>query len=126
MNQQPRVVLITGASAGIGRATARASAQEGARIGLFARGLDGLEAARREVEDLWEPVPGDYGAHAAFDGKAQASSVQWELSKRRERIGVAALALGVIAGAIASRPGQRREPRRRVAPTAPQPAFAER
>jgi len=46
----PQVVVITGASAGVGRATVRAFAREGAHIGLLARGVDGLEAARREVE----------------------------------------------------------------------------
>lgn len=45
-----RVVVITGASAGIGRATARAFAARGARIGLIARNAEALEAARREVE----------------------------------------------------------------------------
>jgi NAD(P)-dependent dehydrogenase (short-subunit alcohol dehydrogenase family) len=45
-----RVVVITGSSAGVGRATVRAFAREKARIGLLARGRDGLEAARREVE----------------------------------------------------------------------------
>jgi len=44
------VVLITGASAGIGRATAIAFARRGARIGLLARGRAGLEAAKRDVE----------------------------------------------------------------------------
>jgi NAD(P)-dependent dehydrogenase (short-subunit alcohol dehydrogenase family) len=44
------VVVITGASAGVGRATAIAFARRGARIGLLARGRDGLEAARRDVE----------------------------------------------------------------------------
>jgi NAD(P)-dependent dehydrogenase (short-subunit alcohol dehydrogenase family) len=44
------VVVITGASAGVGRATVRAFAAEGAHVGLLARGRDGLEAARREVE----------------------------------------------------------------------------
>jgi NAD(P)-dependent dehydrogenase (short-subunit alcohol dehydrogenase family) len=44
------VVVVTGASAGIGRATARAFAARGASIGLIARGLAGLEAARRDVE----------------------------------------------------------------------------
>jgi NAD(P)-dependent dehydrogenase (short-subunit alcohol dehydrogenase family) len=46
------VVVITGASAGVGRATARAFARPGARIGLLARGRDGLEGARRDVESL--------------------------------------------------------------------------
>lgn len=50
--RQPEVVVITGASAGIGRATVRAFAARGASIGLLARGRDGLLAAKREVEDL--------------------------------------------------------------------------
>jgi NAD(P)-dependent dehydrogenase (short-subunit alcohol dehydrogenase family) len=41
---------VTGASAGVGRATVREFARKGARIGLIARGMDGLESARREVE----------------------------------------------------------------------------
>src|SRR5205809_6031404 len=45
-----KIVVITGASAGVGRATVRAFARRGADIGLLARGVDGLEAARREVE----------------------------------------------------------------------------
>jgi len=48
----PQVVIITGASAGVGRATAWAFARQGASIGLIARGRDGLEAAAREVRDL--------------------------------------------------------------------------
>ncbi|MGH9502840.1 MAG: SDR family oxidoreductase [Terriglobales bacterium] len=44
------VVVITGASAGVGRATVREFARHGASIGLVARGLDGLRAAKREVE----------------------------------------------------------------------------
>src|ERR1700684_2917923 len=46
------VVVITGASAGVGRATARAFARRGARIGLLARGKDGLEGARSDVEAM--------------------------------------------------------------------------
>jgi NAD(P)-dependent dehydrogenase (short-subunit alcohol dehydrogenase family) len=42
---------VTGASAGVGRAVVRRFAREGAWIGLLARGRDGLEGARREVED---------------------------------------------------------------------------
>jgi NAD(P)-dependent dehydrogenase (short-subunit alcohol dehydrogenase family) len=44
------VVVITGASAGVGRATVVEFARPGARIGLIARGRDGLEAARRDAE----------------------------------------------------------------------------
>jgi NAD(P)-dependent dehydrogenase (short-subunit alcohol dehydrogenase family) len=46
------VVVITGASAGVGRATVREFAEHGAWIGLLARGHDGLEGARQEVEAL--------------------------------------------------------------------------
>src|SRR5579864_3257457 len=49
---KPPVVVITGASAGVGRATAHAFARQGALIGLLARGTEGLEAAREEVEAL--------------------------------------------------------------------------
>lgn len=47
-----QTVLITGASAGIGRATAHEFAKRGARVGLMARNLDGLQGAKREVEAL--------------------------------------------------------------------------
>jgi NAD(P)-dependent dehydrogenase (short-subunit alcohol dehydrogenase family) len=46
------VVVITGASGGIGRATARRFARDGASIALLARGRAGLEGAAREVEEL--------------------------------------------------------------------------
>jgi short-subunit dehydrogenase len=45
------IVVITGASAGVGRATVREFARHGASIGLIARGREGLEGARREVEE---------------------------------------------------------------------------
>ncbi|MGK7868120.1 SDR family oxidoreductase, partial [Falsiroseomonas sp. E2-1-a20] len=43
-------VVITGASAGVGRATARAYARRGWNVALLARGAEGLEAARAEIE----------------------------------------------------------------------------
>lgn len=47
----PEVVVVTGASAGLGRAIVREFARNGAHLGLIARGRDGLEAAAREVEE---------------------------------------------------------------------------
>ncbi len=47
----PEVVVVTGASAGLGRATVRAFAAKGANVGLLARGTEGLENAKREVEE---------------------------------------------------------------------------
>ncbi len=44
------VVVVTGATAGVGRATVRAFGKRGARLGLLARGREGLEATRAEVE----------------------------------------------------------------------------
>jgi NAD(P)-dependent dehydrogenase (short-subunit alcohol dehydrogenase family) len=46
------VAVVTGASAGVGRAVARELARRGFRVGLLARGTDGLLAAAREVREL--------------------------------------------------------------------------
>jgi NAD(P)-dependent dehydrogenase (short-subunit alcohol dehydrogenase family) len=48
----PEVVVITGASAGVGRAAVREFASRGANVGLLARDTEGLEAAAKEVEAL--------------------------------------------------------------------------
>src|SRR4051812_24386802 len=52
MNHASKVVVITGASAGVGRALVRRFARTGAHLGLLARGPDGLKAARKEAEEL--------------------------------------------------------------------------
>jgi NAD(P)-dependent dehydrogenase (short-subunit alcohol dehydrogenase family) len=52
MSQSPRVVAITGASSGVGRATAREFARTGATVGLLARGEQGLEACADELRSL--------------------------------------------------------------------------
>ncbi|MGQ0575336.1 MAG: SDR family NAD(P)-dependent oxidoreductase [Pseudonocardia sp.] len=44
-----RVVVVTGASAGVGRAVARAFADRGDTVALLARGRDGLDAAADDV-----------------------------------------------------------------------------
>jgi NAD(P)-dependent dehydrogenase (short-subunit alcohol dehydrogenase family) len=67
------VVVITGASAGVGRATARAFGKRKAKIGLIARGVDGLEAAKREIEaDGGEAIvlPLDVSDHDAVERAA--------------------------------------------------------
>lgn len=46
----PSVVVVTGASAGVGRATVREFARRGADVGLLARDTEGLDAAAKEVE----------------------------------------------------------------------------
>jgi NAD(P)-dependent dehydrogenase (short-subunit alcohol dehydrogenase family) len=70
-----RVIVITGASSGVGRATARAFAERGARLGLLARGRDGLAAARTEVENLGGAalaVPTDVSDPEALERAAAA------------------------------------------------------
>ncbi len=47
-----QIVVITGASAGVGRATAQAFARRGAKLGLIARSREALEDTQREVERL--------------------------------------------------------------------------
>lgn len=72
---RPRVVVITGASAGVGRATALEFARQGAKIGLLARGRAGLEAARAEVEQLGGQalaVPTDVADAQAVEAAAEA------------------------------------------------------
>jgi len=47
---QTETVVVTGASAGLGRAIAREFGRHKANVGLIARGLDGLNAAMAEIE----------------------------------------------------------------------------
>ncbi len=70
------VVVITGASGGIGRATVRRFAQEGASIALIARGRAGLEAAAREVEEAGGRalvLPLDVSVAEAVDAAASSA-----------------------------------------------------
>jgi NAD(P)-dependent dehydrogenase (short-subunit alcohol dehydrogenase family) len=48
---EAQTVVVTGASAGIGRATARLFGERGANVGLIARGQAGLDGAIRDVEE---------------------------------------------------------------------------
>ena len=69
------VVVITGASAGVGRATAQAFARRGALIGLIARGPERLEQAAQEVESLGGralALPADVADPARIEEAASA------------------------------------------------------
>ena len=52
MPLKSEVVVVTGASAGVGRAIAREFAAHGAAVALLARSRDGLEGAKEDVERL--------------------------------------------------------------------------
>lgn len=71
--RRPRVVVVTGASAGIGRAVVRELAGPGTRIGLVARGVTGLNAAAAEVRAAGGEalvLPTDVADHDALEDAA--------------------------------------------------------
>jgi NAD(P)-dependent dehydrogenase (short-subunit alcohol dehydrogenase family) len=75
-----RVAVITGASAGIGRATVREFARHGWRVALLARGVDGLNAAKQEVEALGSEalvLPTDVADEAQVEAAAAKVEAEW-------------------------------------------------
>jgi short-subunit dehydrogenase len=70
----PEVVVVTGSSAGVGRAIAHAFAKRGAHVGLLARGQEGLDATQREVKSFGGQaltVPTDMADHHQVEAAAQ-------------------------------------------------------
>lgn len=73
MTLQGKNIVITGASAGVGRATARAAAAAGASVALLARGVEALDATRAEIERQGGQalvIPTDVADHEAVEAAA--------------------------------------------------------
>ena len=80
MDPGSRIAVVTGASAGIGRATAVEFARHGWRVALLARGIDGLEAARLEVEGAGGAalvIETDVADPAQVDAAASRVESEW-------------------------------------------------
>ena len=76
----PETVVITGAAAGVGRATARAFGRRGARVGLLARGVDDLNDAAAEIEGAGGKalvLPTDVADPDAVEAAAEAVERQF-------------------------------------------------
>lgn len=90
------VVAVTGASSGVGRATAQEFARGGATVGLIARGTRALAASAPEVEALG----GD------FDQQAKRRSLQREPTRHRRLLTGAGLEAPGLRGPGATRRGR--------------------
>ena len=74
------VAVVTGASAGVGRATALAFARRGWRVGLLARGRERLESAAREIERAGGQalaLPADVADAEAVFAAAERIAAEW-------------------------------------------------
>ncbi|MGZ6123719.1 MAG: SDR family oxidoreductase [Myxococcales bacterium] len=75
-----QVVAVTGASSGVGRAIARALGARGAKVGLIARGRDGLDAAAEEIRSAGGEalvLPADVSRASEVQKAAHAIVEKW-------------------------------------------------
>jgi hypothetical protein len=67
-----------------------------ARTGYDSQQHDGAEDPNRP-NNLWHPVPGDHGAHGAFDERASSHSIELWLEMNRKWLGAG---LGLLAAGL--------------------------
>jgi CheY-like chemotaxis protein len=88
--------MVLAALTGYGQASDRLRAEQ---AGFDTHFTKPVEPDRRE--NLWEPVPGDHGAHGTFGDRASESSPQLWASMNRDWLaiagaGLAGLAVGLL------------------------------
>lgn len=79
--RDPQIVVVTGASSGVGRAVARAFGARGARVALVARTIEALDACAREIEDAGGEAlvcAADVADAAAVERAAAAAEARWK------------------------------------------------
>jgi NAD(P)-dependent dehydrogenase (short-subunit alcohol dehydrogenase family) len=75
-----QIAVVTGSSAGIGRAVAIEFGRHGWRVALLARGMDGLEGAKKDVERVGGEamiVPADVADQAQVEAAAERVEREW-------------------------------------------------
>lgn len=75
-----KIAVVTGSSAGIGRATAIEFGKHGWHVALLARGVDGLEGARKDIERVGGSamvIPADVADHAQVEAAAERVELEW-------------------------------------------------
>jgi NAD(P)-dependent dehydrogenase (short-subunit alcohol dehydrogenase family) len=72
------------------------------RTGFKSQQTDQPEDPARPF-NLWEPVPGDQGAHGRFDDKAHPRAIQWWVTTHRGLVALGASALAASAALVARR-----------------------
>lgn len=85
--RKPEVVVFTGASAGVGRATAAAFAKRGAQIGPIDIWVNNAMASVFSPVKEMTPQEVGHGAHGQFGARARSSSPEFWLSKNRGWLG---------------------------------------
>lgn len=78
--QAGKIVVVTGASAGIGRATALAFGRRGWKVALIARGTEGLEAAAQEIRRIGAQamaIEADVADHRLIEAAAERVEREW-------------------------------------------------
>jgi NADP-dependent 3-hydroxy acid dehydrogenase YdfG len=77
---EPPIVVVTGASSGVGRAVARAFGAKGHRVALIARNEEALQVAAREIREVGGEalvLPTDVAHADAVEAAAAAIEAEW-------------------------------------------------